>query len=127
MFASLRGLECSSIIHKGGKKSRQLISYPAANSDNQPYIYGYIPIIVAKAGMLLKSRALHTQGIFRVSGSTKRINQLQAIFDTDASGYGKNLDWGEKGGLEGGGYTVHDAASVLRRYLNMMPVCPYSS
>ena len=57
--------------------------------------------------------ATQTEGIFRVSGSNKRINQLQAVFDS-APSYGKTLDWS--------GYSVHDAASVLRRYLNMMPV-----
>ena len=57
--------------------------------------------------------ATSTEGIFRVSGSNKRINQLQEVFDMPPR-YGKDLDWTP--------YTVHDAASVLRRYLNMMPV-----
>lgn len=57
--------------------------------------------------------ATATEGIFRVSGSNKRINELQAIFDTGPR-FGKDLDWE--------GYTVHDAASVLRRFLNLMPV-----
>lgn len=48
-----------------------------------------------------------------MSGSNKRINQLQAEFD-EPPRYGKDLDWT--------GYSVHDAASVLRRYLNQMPV-----
>jgi hypothetical protein len=57
--------------------------------------------------------ATQIEGIFRVSGSSKRINELQAIFDSPPR-YGKDLDWQ--------GYSVHDAASVLRRYLNQMPV-----
>ncbi|KAK4054987.1 GTPase activating protein (GAP) for Rho1p [Microbotryomycetes sp. JL221] len=81
-------------------------------SDGKPYVYGYVPIVVAKCGMWLKENATHTQGIFRVSGSNKRINQLQSLFDTPPA-YGKDLDWT--------GYSVHDAASVLRRYLNQMP------
>jgi hypothetical protein len=47
-----------------------------------------------------------------LSGSEKRIKELRAIFDSPER-YGKGLDWA--------GYTVHDAANVLRRYLNMLP------
>ncbi|GAA5888605.1 hypothetical protein JCM6882_009017 [Rhodosporidiobolus microsporus] len=75
--------------------------------DGKQYVYGYVPIVVAKCGMWLKEN-----GIFRVSGSNKRINQLQAVFD-EPPRYGKEFDWT--------GYSVHDAASVLRRYLNSLP------
>jgi hypothetical protein len=44
--------------------------------------------------------------------SAKRIGQLQQIFNT-APDYGRQLDWK--------GYSVHDAANVLRRYLNYLP------
>jgi hypothetical protein len=47
-----------------------------------------------------------------LSGSAKRIKDLQTIFDSPEK-YGKGLDWA--------GYTVHDAANVLRRYLNCLP------
>lgn len=52
------------------------------------------------------------EGIFRLSGSEKRIKELKTIFDSPDR-YGKGLDWA--------GYTVHDAANVLRRYLNNLP------
>ena len=52
------------------------------------------------------------EGIFRLSGSSKRIKELQLIFDSPDR-YGKGLDWT--------GYTVHDAANILRRYLNQLP------
>ncbi|CAG8593276.1 18773_t:CDS:2 [Racocetra fulgida] len=51
-------------------------------------------------------------GIFRLSGSAKRIKELQTIFDSPPV-YGKTLTWV--------GYSVHDAANVLRRYLNHLP------
>jgi len=51
-------------------------------------------------------------GMFRVSGSSKRVQQLQKIFDTPPS-YGLNIDWSE--------YSIHDAASAMRRYLNALP------
>ncbi|GAA5864697.1 hypothetical protein JCM8547_008273 [Rhodosporidiobolus lusitaniae] len=80
--------------------------------DGKQYVYGYVPIVVAKCGMWLKEAATQTEGIFRVSGSNKRINQLQTVFD-EPPRYGKDFDWT--------GYSVHDAASVLRRYLNSLP------
>lgn len=52
------------------------------------------------------------EGIFRLSGSARRIKELQEIFDSPER-YGKGLDWS--------GYTVHDAANILRRYLNQLP------
>ena len=52
------------------------------------------------------------EGIFRLSGSAKRIKDLQALFNSPPK-YGKGLDWT--------GYTVHDAANILRRYLNQLP------
>lgn len=73
---------------------------------------GYIPTIVSKCGWFLKEKATRTQGIFRVSGSAKRVAELQLLFDTPPK-YGSQLDWT--------GYTMHDASNVLRRYLNHLP------
>ena len=56
--------------------------------------------------------ATDVEGIFRLSGSAKRIKELQAVFDSPDR-YGKGLDWT--------GYTVHDAANIFRRYLNLLP------
>ena len=47
-----------------------------------------------------------------MSGSERRIRELQTIFNSPDR-YGKGLDWT--------GYTVHDAANILRRYLNSLP------
>lgn len=60
----------------------------------------------------LTSAATEVEGIFRLSGSARRIKELQEIFDS-AERYGKGLNWT--------GYTVHDAANILRRYLNQLP------
>lgn len=62
--------------------------------------------------MLTPLKATDVEGIFRLSGSAKRIKDLQAQFDSPDR-YGKGLDWT--------GYTVHDAANILRRYLNQLP------
>lgn len=53
------------------------------------------------------------EGIFRLSGSAKRISKLQAVFD-ETSDFGASFNWG-------GDYTVHDAANVMRRFLNHLP------
>ncbi|SCU79949.1 LADA_0B04192g1_1 [Lachancea dasiensis] len=80
--------------------------------------FGRIPILVAKCGAYLKANALQTSGIFRIAGNNKRVKELQYIFSTPPN-YGTKLsDWD--------GFTVHDAASVLRRYLNNLeePLVP---
>lgn len=74
--------------------------------------YGRIPIVVAKCGVFLKKNGLTVEGIFRVGGLSKRIKELQIIFSSPPE-FGKKLNWD--------GYTVHDAALVLRRYLNALP------
>jgi GTPase-activating protein SAC7 len=82
------------------------------NDNGERFIAGYIPTVVAKCGIFLKSKGTDVEGIFRLSGSARRIKDLQEIFDSPKL-YGKDLDWS--------GYTVHDAANVLRRYLNQLP------
>ncbi|OAP54633.1 hypothetical protein AYL99_11081 [Fonsecaea erecta] len=82
------------------------------NEYGESFIYGYVPIVVAKCGVFLKEKATDVEGIFRLSGSAKRIKDLQTIFNSPDR-YGKGLDWT--------GYTVHDAANILRRYLNQLP------
>lgn len=62
--------------------------------------------------LTLCSEATEVEGIFRLSGSEKRIKELKTVFDSPDR-YGKGLVWD--------GYTVHDAANVLRRYLNDLP------
>lgn len=71
---------------------------------------GCSPLCVGIAN--INTVATDVEGIFRLSGSAKRIKELQSIFDSPDR-YGKGLDWT--------GYTVHDAANILRRYLNQLP------
>jgi hypothetical protein len=61
---------------------------------------------------MLTATATDVEGIFRLAGSEKRIKELKSAFDTPPR-YGKGLDWT--------GYTVHDAANILRRYFNNLP------
>ena len=41
-----------------------------------------IPVVVAKCGLYLKENATEVEGTFRISGSAKRMRDLQSIFDT---------------------------------------------
>lgn len=101
-------------LQQAVKQAASKISILAADSAPLEDVlhYGRIPIVVAKCGVYLKRSGLNVEGIFRVAGSSKRIKELQIIFNTPPL-FGKNLDWD--------GFTVHDAASVLRRYLNALP------
>ena len=91
-----------------------------------------MPVVVAKCGVYLKDKGAHprplsglrwatdslsppatdVEGIFRLAGSEKRIKELKVLFDSPDR-YGKGLDWT--------GFTVHDAANILRRYFNQLP------
>lgn len=100
-----------------GVPLRQSLKYASvaisiAGDDGQQYVWGYVPVVVAKIGLYLKENATEVEGVFRIAGSQKRMKELQQVFDSPPR-YGKSVDWTK--------YSVHDAASVLRRYFNHMP------
>ncbi|KAI0070459.1 Rho GTPase activation protein [Panus rudis PR-1116 ss-1] len=98
------------------------VQITTANARGEMYVWGYVPVVVAKCGLYLKENATEIQGTFRVSGSSKRMRELQEEFERPPR-YGKNLDWSKKM------YTPHDVASVFRRFLTQMPqepVIPHS-
>lgn len=100
-----------------GAPLRQSLKYASvaisvAGNDGQQYVWGYVPVVVAKVGLYLKETATEVEGVFRIAGSQKRMKELQETFDSPPR-YGKSVDWTK--------YSVHDAASVLRRYFNHMP------
>lgn len=80
--------------------------------------FGRIPIVVAKCGAYLKAHGLETSGIFRIAGNGKRIKELQNIFSNPPDYGSKFTNWD--------GFTVHDVASLLRRFLNNLeePLIP---
>ncbi|KAL1933597.1 hypothetical protein VTP01DRAFT_7687 [Rhizomucor pusillus] len=93
------------------KYAHSSISYLDAKTGKP--CYGVIPTVIAKCGSYLKEEGLMVEGIFRLSGSAKRISKLQAVFD-ETSDFGASFNWGVD-------YTVHDAANVMRRFLNHLP------
>lgn len=107
------GVPLPDAISQASAKISILGSTPSSKSSSDDVLhYGRIPIVVAKCGVYLKKNGLSVEGIFRVGGASKRIKELQLIFNSPPE-FGKKLSWD--------GYTVHDAASVLRRYLNALP------
>ncbi|PWN28150.1 Rho GTPase activation protein [Jaminaea rosea] len=88
------------------------VAISMAGDDGKQYVWGYVPVIVAKVGLYLKENAVETEGVFRIAGSQKRMRELQETFDSPPK-YGRDVQWPK--------YSIHDAASVLRRYLNQMP------
>ncbi|THV07248.1 Rho GTPase activation protein [Dendrothele bispora CBS 962.96] len=108
-----------------GKPLKESLQYASvqistANSNGELYVWGYIPVVVAKCGLYLKENATEVEGVFRVNGSARRMRELQGLFESPPR-YGKSLDWKQST------YTAHDVASVFRRYLTQMPepVIPY--
>ncbi|KAI0067262.1 Rho GTPase activation protein [Artomyces pyxidatus] len=102
-----------------GKPLKESLRYASvqistANANGELYVWGYIPVVVAKCGLFLKENATEVEGTFRVNGSNKRMRDLQALFEAPPR-YGKSLDWKKEN------YTTHDVASVFRRYLTQMP------
>ncbi|KAJ1723402.1 GTPase activating protein (GAP) for Rho1p [Coemansia erecta] len=71
-----------------------------------------VPSVVAVCGRHLWEQGQQTQGIFRVNGSMKRVQKLQDEFN-ERPEYGRHIEWT--------GYTLHDAATILRRYLISLP------
>lgn len=101
---------------------------------------------VCCSGRYLKEKATEVEGTFRVSGSSKRMKDIQALFDSPPkvrlrrprrararararaqrvltpglalclSQYGKYIDW------DAVPHTTHDVATIFRRFLTQMPV-----
>ncbi|KAK9711914.1 GTPase activating protein (GAP) for Rho1p [Basidiobolus ranarum] len=79
---------------------------------NGGYLNCLVPIVIAECGAFLKSNGANTKGIFRINGSSRRVSQLQEIFNTGPT-FGLDISWED--------YTVHDVANLFRRYLNCLP------
>ncbi|QRW04146.1 Rho-GTPase-activating protein [Ceratobasidium sp. AG-Ba] len=90
------------------------VQISTADPNGELYVWGYIPVVVAKCGLFLKENATEVEGVFRINGSNRRMRELQTLFESPPR-YGKDLNWKNES------YTSHDVASVFRRYLTQMP------
>ncbi|KAI0247642.1 Rho GTPase activation protein [Lactifluus subvellereus] len=98
------------------------VQISTADASGKLYVWGYIPVVVAKWYIVLFCPFVATEvrGTFRQPGSEKRTRDLQAVFETPPR-YGKSLDWKQEN------YTSYDVATVFCRYLSRLPepVIPY--
>lgn len=88
------------------------VSISVTNAAGEDIVYGRIPVVVAKCAVYLKQHARQVPGIFRIPGSVKRIRALQQEFSTPPQ-FGRSFAWD--------GYTPHDAANLLKRFLATLP------
>ncbi|KAI0972498.1 Rho GTPase activation protein [Xylaria arbuscula] len=107
-----------------GISIRQSITYANVritlkNEQGASYAWGYVPVIVAAVGVFIKEQGLDVEDIFALSGNPARLMQLQTAFETPPR-YGNPFRWD--------GYTVHDSAALLQRYLKTLPepIVPYA-
>ncbi|KAG6853989.1 hypothetical protein C0991_011853 [Blastosporella zonata] len=57
------------------------VQISTASAKGDLYVWGTVPVVVAKCGLYLKNNATEVSGTFRVNGSNKRTRDLQAIFE----------------------------------------------
>ena len=101
------------------------------NEEGESYIYGYIPLFVAKPGWFLKEngQSVSNHKVHRSSLTSCTQRRMSKTYSSSVDPlfasrnlrllsipprrYGKGLDWS--------GYTVHDAACPLLRFLLRLP------
>ncbi|KAI8716987.1 Rho-GAP domain-containing protein [Fusarium sp. LHS14.1] len=89
------------------------------DEDGVMRIFGYLPRVIANAGAFLKVEGKKAEDIFATIGSPVRIRELQQAFESPPT-YGQGFVWD--------GYTIHDAAGIILRYLKSLPepIIPYN-
>ncbi|WVQ82115.1 hypothetical protein IAT38_004243 [Cryptococcus sp. DSM 104549] len=102
-----------------GVPLQQSMKYASAQvsttgQDGALYVWGSIPTLIAKCGAWIKDTSVEVEGVFRVSGSSKRMTELEELFDTGPK-YGKNIDFKT---LQ---FSTHDVATIFRRFLTHLP------
>jgi len=58
------------------------VSISTADAKGQFFVWGQIPVVVAKCGLFLKENATEVPGTFRINGSARRMRMLQEVFET---------------------------------------------
>ncbi|KAJ6486732.1 Rho GTPase activation protein, partial [Mycena sanguinolenta] len=90
------------------------VQISTTNSSGEPYVWGYIPVVIAKCGLFLKENATEVPGTFRIHSSNRRLRKLQALFEVPPR-YGKSIDWKQEL------FDTHEVANVFRRFLTRLP------
>jgi len=102
-------------------KKKAVFGVPLVNSLEYAFVYidpsekcsnKKIPIVVYECINFLRRNGLSKEGIFRVNGSERRINNSLKVFNETAGfGFGYDFD----------GMNVFDVASLLKLYLRQLP------
>lgn len=71
-----------------------------------------VPIIIYECCRYIREYGAQVEGIFRISGSERRVAVKYPEFDQPPN-YGLNTSWD--------GYTIHDVAHILKKYLREIP------
>jgi hypothetical protein len=69
-----------------------------------------VPEFVIEALVILKKRATHEEGLFRISGSHTKMQELK-----------KKIDSGKKVNLEKEAGSLHTVSGLLKQYLRELP------
>ncbi|ORX57101.1 RhoGAP-domain-containing protein [Piromyces finnis] len=113
-------------------KKRAVFGVPLVTSLEYAFVYidptekcnnKKIPIVVYECINFLRKNGLSKEGIFRVNGSERRINNSLKVFN-ETAGYGFGYDFE--------GMNVFDVASLLKLYIRqlpepLIPYCLYTS
>ncbi|CCF56934.1 hypothetical protein KAFR_0B06380 [Kazachstania africana CBS 2517] len=89
-------------------------------------VFGKVPLLVAKTGVIIKETGLKVRGIFRLSGSKKRVDYLKESIFSRKPHFGSNFDcYNPKNEFK---FKIHDLATIFKYYLNNLnePVIPYT-
>lgn len=90
--------------------------------------FGYVPVVIAKCGSIIKKYGLNTPGIFRKSGNKKKIDYLINHYFAHEPFYGLDFNYEGPTG-QNQEYSIHEFASLFKTYLNRLtePVIPYEN
>ncbi|SMN18346.1 similar to Saccharomyces cerevisiae YDR389W SAC7 GTPase activating protein (GAP) for Rho1p [Maudiozyma saulgeensis] len=90
--------------------------------------FGYVPVVIAKCGSIIKQYGLTTPGIFRKSGNKKKIDYLINNYFANEPFYGLDFTYDYQTG-KNQEYSIHEFSSLFKTYLNRLtePVIPYEN
>lgn len=83
-----------------------------------------IPVVVAKCGLYLKENGTEVEGTFRISGSAKRMRDLQTIFDNGPKVRIISVAWSGLMGLVWKEYRLGDPPIHYARCGHYLPTLP---
>ena len=88
--------------------------------------FGYVPVVIAKCGSIIKQYGLDTPGLFRQSGNKKKVDNLINNYFDHEPFYGLDFNYDASGKKQE--YGVHEFTSLFKAYLNRLtePVVPYN-